>query len=945
MRFLNWIWLCIFFTLLYGCLSTAYERRDLVDRRITQEKATPLVSGNASYDAGNFKAAYQYYQNYINQTSEEIKNPWVGGRSWIGVPPETLTDFEKQPLNAHLMVFRRMGEISQSKGNYREAVQWNKKGLVFARKIYNSTINDMVGSKAPFHIEARFYIGQYYRSLGLIHASLGNSSLAVASLKGALENDRKIGDKNILSLDYNLGSKILADIGHFEEALIYAEKSLTLYKESPDPSRVKWFGLSYFRIGTIYKQIGKYPQAIENLEQATKVFTAPIYREDLARCYLALSDCYLKVGKYNEALKGYIQAEKIGVSGDFKGLLFDACNGKGIAFSYLELKSEAITAFQKAKAISIQINNPRNQAQIYNSLSYLYKTNGELDQAIVHALAAYDIVRKFGTMNIAGNMLILAELHFLKKDIKTAERYLAEAGELLSKLDRPELQWYFYKLSGMVEIEKGSTDRAIDHFAQAIKFVEDVRSNLTKDTFKTGFVENKIEIYEYMIDALVTSGRFTEAFDYVERAKARTLVDMLAQAGTAIGNREETKLARQEMSLRNQIAHTKSLLDRDIEATSQAADSEIVVIRTRKISALAAQHRKISIASRKADPEFSTLISVNTLSMQEIRHSLEPRSILLSYFVSEDNIHIFTLHKEALKTFSVSVQRSSLIELVRQYRRAITGLKTKEVKRLSTKLHGLLIKPVMHVIAAQDLVILPHGVLHFLPFAALSDGNSYLVERNTISYAPSATVLKYCQEKDRPLQFRILAMGNPDLGDPKYNLPAAEIEVQKIKSIYRDIDIYTRKAANKTNLFRDIGRYDIIHFATHGVYDEAAPMQSCLLLSPTESNDGKLTADNIFSTKLNAVMIVLSACETGLGKLTSGDEVIGLTRSLLFAGASRVVSTLWQINDESTAYFMQVFYGNLNKMPASKALRKAQLKMIRKMPPFYWAPFMLTGTS
>jgi len=261
-------------------------------------------------------------------------------------------------------------------------------------------------------------------------------------------------------------------------------------------------------------------------------------------------------------------------------------------------------------------------------------------------------------------------------------------------------------------------------------------------------------------------------------------------------------------------------------------------------------------------------------------------------------------------------------------------------------LYDLLIKPVKPYLAKRRVGIIPHGILHYLPFAALKQADRYLVSDYALFYLPSATVYKYCRQKEKTFTGNVLALGNPDLNDPKLDIPFAQNEVAKISSLYPDSTVLTRKMAAESMIKSQAGAYNVLHFATHGVFDADRPLNSALLLSACEKDDGRLTVSEIFDLDLNAAMVILSACQSGMSKIKAGDEMTGLPRAFIYAGASTVIASLWNVNDRSTSVLMQKYYHNLKGIRKPDALRSAQLALLndhRYKEPYYWAAFTLTG--
>ena len=248
------------------------------------------------------------------------------------------------------------------------------------------------------------------------------------------------------------------------------------------------------------------------------------------------------------------------------------------------------------------------------------------------------------------------------------------------------------------------------------------------------------------------------------------------------------------------------------------------------------------------------------------------------------------------------------------------------------------------MIKGRTLTVVPHGILHYVPFGALHDGQKYLIENAGLRVMPSASVLAFLKTNKVSKPGQLLAFGNPDLGDAKLDLPNAEKEAITVSSMLPGSKVLTRKDASKAAL-KDYGNgFAILHFATHGEFSADSPLSSGLLLSKTATDDGRLTVSDLYGMRLDTDLVTLSACETGLGKVANGDDVVGLTRGFLFAGARSIVSSLWQVDDAATEKLMISFYKHMGRTDRREALRMAQLETMKTYQhPFYWAAFQITG--
>jgi CHAT domain-containing protein len=343
---------------------------------------------------------------------------------------------------------------------------------------------------------------------------------------------------------------------------------------------------------------------------------------------------------------------------------------------------------------------------------------------------------------------------------------------------------------------------------------------------------------------------------------------------------------------------------------------------------------------RKQDKEQASLLSVEPLTLKQVQELIDPIQTLIEYFVTNSEVFIWVVEKDKLNFQRIAISKNDLAKQVKTFREMISTLgDARELNEVSSSLYKSLIQPLLPYITGKELIIVPHDVLHYLPFQALlgSDGR-YLIEKYPINYLSSASLMQFTQEKRKAKgelssvlaqAGKILTLGNPDLGDPKMNLEFAEIEAKEIKNLYPQSSTYLEKEATEEKAKALSPQNDIIHFASHAELNENDPLSSAVLLAKSGKEDGRLEVREIFGMDLKASLVVLSACETGLGKLSSGDELVGLTRAFIYAGTPSVVASLWNVEDSSTAQLMASFYKNLKTMTKVEALRQAQLNLIR----------------
>jgi CHAT domain-containing protein len=330
---------------------------------------------------------------------------------------------------------------------------------------------------------------------------------------------------------------------------------------------------------------------------------------------------------------------------------------------------------------------------------------------------------------------------------------------------------------------------------------------------------------------------------------------------------------------------------------------------------------------------------------------LSDDEVLLEYFVAGDEIHAFVINSSGLRMTQRTSSLTPVLDLLRKLRFQLHKplLETDYVQRHETALrqfsqdhlqalYEALIEPVEWALDGARWIIVPHGVLHYVPVHALFDGRDYLLDRYEISYAPSAHTLHLCRQRGRQKQngrTPALIVGVPDAG-----LPHIAHEVEHIRSLIPDAETLVGDEANLEQFKRRAEHCRFLHLASHAVFRQDNPLFSALKLA-----NSWLNFYDIFHLQLQAELVTLSACQTGVNKVFAGDELVGLMRGFMYAGAPSLIVSLWAVNDRSTAELMGALYSYLNQgHSARSALRQAQLTVRQKYPhPYYWAPFVLMG--
>lgn len=499
------------------------------------------------------------------------------------------------------------------------------------------------------------------------------------------------------------------------------------------------------------------------------------------------------------------------------------------------------------------------------------------------------------------------------------------ANPIISSLG--EIHWATLKDRAVLSWREGDTDQAITLLMQAVEVIESQRSTIQAEAYKIGFVGDKQAVYQLLVDYLAKQARVTEAFVYAEKAKARALVDMLAQKQSfARANKAAEADLAQLVSLEQQL-HTST-----VEAIKNADRTRGLILRQRQ-------------ALESEAPEVASLVSAGDVSTTALQQKLGDDEQLIEFFGSNDTLYVFIVDRQTIQL--VPLDARQLAGQVSRFRQDIMNTASNAWQTSSRALFQTLIEPVQDKLSAARLVVVPHGPLHYLPFAALFDGQHFLIERYSLRVLPSASVMAYLKSPQKRGETGMLALGNPALGDPALDLPGAQHEVSQLGQVVPQAVVAVREQATESLFKTYAASAPVLHIASHGEFNPQAPLASRLLLVADEKNDGSLTVGELYDLELNSELVTLSACQTGLGDVQSGDDVIGLTRGFLFAGAANIVASLWMVDDEATARLMVNLYQNLAGDNKQQALRDAQLtvKNTYQSHPYYWAAFQLTGSG
>ena len=550
----------------------------------------------------------------------------------------------------------------------------------------------------------------------------------------------------------------------------------------------------------------------------------------------------------------------------------------------------------------------------------------------------------------AANARVLSAQSWLELD-ETAPA-LKEAQKALDEIEgyhAPWVSYQCYNTLGRLKELKGALDEAEQLYIKSIDQMESLRGNIRLDEMRMSFGRDKYQVYENMVNLKLSKGDTHAAFEFVERSKSRTLIDLLEKNLETVwdmGVNESPRLQRIRKIREELNIFYSRLSEVGATARSTAADTGTQDEISRREQELVELLREVG--SEKSG--WATLQTMKIPSVREVQAMLRSDEVLVEYCTIGDRFQAFIIGHETfavvrdlttMKAVRASLQRLtfqfSKFHLEPSYLQMWAGRLLEATQHHLHELHQQLIEPIKEHLGGRSIIFIPHHVLHYLPFQALYDGKQYLIDSYDITRAPSTSVLKICREKPIQKTEQDLVLAVTDETTPNIN-----DEVQALRQLLPKGLFFVGSEAREDKLRRYGQTAGKLHIAAHGIFRADNPMFSSLKLGDTWLN-----LFDIFNLQLGAELTVLSACETGMSTVWEGDELLGLARGFLYAGTPSLVVSLWTVNDRSTAELMKRFYQYLEKgLSKAHALQEAVIQVKQAFPhPYYWAPFILMGRS
>ncbi len=866
----------------------------------------------------------------------------------------------------------KLGGTLVSLGELRPAVDLFIEAIALARTTDNSGLE----------------AGAMFR-LGSLYGLLGENQNAFHYLTTNLQLYRQLGDVGSQAAVVNALAVRYKDIGDIDRALALYRDSLALGRAAGDRGSQP---VALNNLGNVYYDLGKWQEALSHFQQALPLWRQLNNERGEAATLYNIGLVYHEQGEPQRALPFFRQALSLAREGGNRAGEAMCLYRIGLASEDLGDLDQALQDLTEALALNRSIGDRRREAIALTCLGRIYARTGQFDKAFDHYQRALPIAR--ATRHPWGEAFTLKHLGDAWAACGAPLRALDDYREALSGFQSLGQQvWRARTLVAMAETldAAGRLMEARDTIDEALQVIEQLQTNVTSRELKAAYVSSVREGYELSIDFLMRLRETEAALHVSERARARGFLDLLEESGTKVRRGVAADLLEQQRHLRRALTAKIERQLRQKETKSGATGDDSAI----ELATLTDQLEQVERKIRASNPHYARATD-RLLHVGEIQRLLDGDTVLLEYALGERQSFLWVVHATSLTSY-VLPPRGIIEPVARQLLeflqdRTSAARNEAQLARTAHALSEMLLFPAKAVLKGKRLVIVSDGILHYIPFAALplwTEGSRPLIDRFEIVSVPSASCLAALREQaaSRPAPPKVLAV----LADPVFRSDdpriasgrarnteialhrrsserSGEVDTNSLsrlpftrreaRAILSFVDPEARKeafdfdASRATALDGHLGQYRIVHFATHGFFNTAHPELSGIVLSLVDRDgkdqEGFLLTSDVFGMNLAADLVVLSGCRTALGREVHGEGITGLSRAFLFAGAARVVASLWKVDDAATAALMTQLYRGLfvERLSTAAALRAAQATLRRDerwASPYYWAGFVLQG--
>jgi len=802
-------------------------------------------------------------------------------------------------------------------------------------------------------------------NLGIVYGRQGDDvvSLAMFDRAGELYTQLGFTDRTEYALVQTNRTVPLRHMGRFDDSIIASQTSMDVLGklgETVEAARAEQ-GLAI-----TYMILGKFNEALGLLDNVRNVFVADGRQRDVMRVELYISDCLLQLRRFPDVIEKCKRIRGHFAELGTRQIEALAIINEAVAYAELQQYDRALISLEEARLIFLETGNQVYVASTNLEIAAVYLCQKRHADGLVLAQDCASIFSAHGLpIEVSQAFIVGARAALSLGQTVMGKELILKALQIGERLNVPTVRYQGHYLLGALANSQGNVEVAQKEFDQAVQEVEQLRGRLMVE-FRVSFLEDKETVYQDLVEIYINQDQPLRGLEYAERAKSRALLDLLAyrlDLAIQARNPEDQPLVDELMRLRAERDKLYRRWESDTESDGKERGwSSSQSLRQQAQQEVLALEKQITELWHKLlvhNADYARDASLYTVRTESAQPYLDKDTMLMEYFVVHGKLIAFLLTRDDVQVVRLAADMKMIETLIQRLQLNLRSVPRSSSHRLPALMHnakGLLsqiydalMAPLrIHIANHSKLIVVPHGVLHYLPFHALYDGVSYLVEQYEIGYLPSASSLRYCREA-RPKSLQSLVLGYSQNG----RLPYAVEEAHRVADILK-CQVLDEDQATQAAFRRIAPECRTLHLAAHGDFRFDNPLFSGLIFA-----DGWLTTMDIFNLRIRASLVTLSACQTGRNVIGGGDELLGLMRAFLGAGAASVVLTLWAVEDRSTAQLMNTFYQNLmDGYTKSEALRKAQLQFIHTTDdgsngqarsdfahPYFWAPFFLVGDT
>jgi CHAT domain-containing protein len=817
-------------------------------------------------------------------------------------------------------------------------------------------------------------LAQLETNVGNVYYMLDRYKKALAHYDKARQLLGKRGDNAMRAVIDFSRANIFTELDQPVAALALLEKAAASYDKA---GKTIYAAQARFHIAYVQFLRGNYNTALANYYQVRDKLKTLGSAQLVAWCDLEIAEILLSLNAFDDAIERAAQARKqfqsLGMQYEF------AKSSMTLAIAEIGLRhfEQAQNHFLQARQVFEANKNSIFAAVVDSYLAELALRRGEASAALRCAESA---LRVFAHQKLitkaAHSRLLIARAAYQLQDQTKALRMAKAALRDLEKYFAPSVAYQAHHLIGQIERDRKRNLAALENFHRAIAVIEQMRGAVAADEFKASFLRDKIEVYEDAISVCLDVGGanfLDEAFRLVESSKSRALADLLARylrdsKQSKVKPTDAERQTREHLLKLIEDLNWYSAQTRREDEKGGQRKAQVIVKYDREIEKCEKQIAQLFTRLESFGSAFAEIQRMQAVKPAALRDCLEDGENLIEYFSTGDEVSAFIASRDEIKIARGIARKSEVEHLMSALRFQLEKFNygaqfaDEHFEQLNHAINQHLIeiyRKVFEMLEPQldckKLIIIPHGALHYVPFHALLNRRGFLIDRFEISYAPSATVLRLCRTRGRLSNSKFAlqsskktsAIGNRQsaiemvaLGVADKETPNITAEIQALSRIFPRAVALLGKEATHSNLLKLAPDARFLHLASHSYFRRDNPMFSFLKLA-----DSTLNFYNLMDLKLQAEMVTLSACHTGMNTVFPGDELHGLMRGFLYAGAPSLVASLWAANDISTAEFMSEMYSRIRQGDSKRAaMRSAQLAIKDAYGhPYYWAPFVLMG--